>query len=167
MQNKVTPFFATDNDLMRFISQVTCMRQLQFVIGGLFDSPIIHHWAPPTKIDPTANYLIAHRDLVIEARSVPQRQGGQKFAIDQFINPRTIVLRAGGMIKECLIAGQFGTSTDDQTSDDLYRLFSSEIRKQFAKVKSYYLGKEASLLLDEGVRLTTNPKSPPIYDLSR
>jgi hypothetical protein len=35
------------------------------------------------------------------------------------------------------------------------------------KIKSYYVSKMAAALLDEGWRLTSNTKSPSIYDLKR
>ncbi|HEY5814162.1 MAG TPA: hypothetical protein VIT23_16085 [Terrimicrobiaceae bacterium] len=114
------------------------------------------------------NYLIAEQDASIEVRPVPQRDGGQKFAIDQLVNPGTVALRPGGLIEQGgLVAGQKGTSSDKPASLSLYKLIVDHMRKNFSKVKSYYLGTDASRLLDEGVRLTANPKSPVLYDLRR
>lgn len=168
MQKNLTAFFATKDDLLQLIGCLTGVRPLQFVVGGLFDSSTIQSMLVLSNPDPTINYLVADRDLVIQVRVVSQRNGNQKFAIDQFMNPKTIALRAGGLIEDhCLIAGQVGTTNDDQISLGLYKWFSTEMRKRFSKIKSYYVGAEALRLLDSGVRLTHNPKAPPLYDLTR
>jgi hypothetical protein len=47
------------------------------------------------------------------------------------------------------------------------KLFSKEIMQHFTKVKSYYLGNEASRLLNDGMRLTADVRAPAEYDLTR
>jgi len=168
MSKNLTPFFATEKDLSQLLKHVVAARSLQFVAGGLFDSPTLQSMPFLSKPDPTTNYLVAERDLTIEVRAIIQKSGGQKFAVDQLANPKTIAIRPGGLIDEhCLIAGQVGTASDDQTARNLFKLFTSEMRKRFFKIKSYYVGEEAAQLLDNGVRLTTNPKSQVLYDLTR
>ncbi len=152
---------------MIVLDAVGSIRPVQFVCAGLFNSASFQVYSVLPKTAPQANYLIADRSLVIEARDVPQREGGCKFAIDQMINPETIVIRPGGMIDDgCLISGQIGTASKDPASIDLFMTVVSEMRRRFVAVKSYYVGAEALGLLKAGVRLTANPKSPRIYDLT-
>ena len=100
-------------------------------------------------------------------RPVPQRSGGIKFEVNQQDNPETITLRTGGLFRDCLIAGQVGTISIDPSSLALFRAFGKELRSQFTKIKSYYFGQEAAEWLDNGFRLTSGAKTPPLYDLKR
>ncbi|MEW6536851.1 MAG: hypothetical protein AB1454_14670 [Candidatus Auribacterota bacterium] len=168
MAKNLTPFFATDNDLAKLFEKILAKRNLKFILCGLFDEPIIHSKKTDSQFNPFSNYLVADYDLVIKVRSVPQKKGGKKFAIDQLENPKTVGLHLGGLIENHrLVAGQIGTATEDKTSLEIYKLLAKEIRKEFEKIKSYYVGKEASCLLDEGTRLTATKKSPQEYDLFR
>lgn len=179
MRRNQAPFFATRGDLERLLLSLQGNQPLQFVLAGLFDSPAIapKESLPGTTeleslVDGDANalstYLIAIRGLPIEARLVPQRGGGAKYAVDQLLNPKTIAFRPGGIFGERnLIAGEVSTASDDATSLELFRLFGAGIRHQFAKLKSYFVGREAETLLDNGWRLTASPNAPSIYDLKR
>ena len=172
-------FFATKADLESLLREVESKRQLQFVETGLFDSPSVepihsllgapnlghlsagdHNQAPC--------YLVASQEIFIDVRPVPQRRGGTKYAVDQQQNPKTIAFRPSGAFGEnCLIDGQVGTISDESSSLELFQLFRKQMRRQFTKVKEFYVGKEAGELLDKGWRLTANVKSPPLYDLRR
>jgi hypothetical protein len=170
-------FFATKADLESVLRAVESVRPLQFVVVGVFDSADVqskHSLLGTPSIGTVrfadasneTRYLVAHRDLPIEIRTVPQRAGGVKFAIDQQANPQTIGFQPSGEFGEkCLIAGQVGTVSDHRNSLDLFREFSREFQRQFTKIKSYYVGKDALELLKKGWRLTSNAKSPPLYDL--
>jgi hypothetical protein len=172
-------FFATKVDLGSLLRAIESGRRLQFVMAGLFDSPEI---APKQSLlnipnlgavgsgDPNhePKYLIADSGQPLEGRTVPQRRGGIKYAIDQRENSKTIVFQPGGTLREgCLIAGQFGTVSNEARSLELFNLFEMETRRQFTRIKSDYVGTEAAELLDAGWRLTGNATSPAIYDLKR
>ncbi|MEW6079175.1 MAG: hypothetical protein AB1724_15310 [Thermodesulfobacteriota bacterium] len=168
MAKNLTPFFATENDLNSLLERVSSKRAIQIIPCGLFDAPEIKPSTEVSKLNPGSNYLVADRNLSVEIRAVPQRKGGEKYAVDQLSNQKTVVLRPGGLVDaRCLIAGQIGTTIEETTSLEIYKLFVSELRRQFIKIKSYYVGQEASSLLDKGIRLTANPKSPMTYDLVR
>jgi hypothetical protein len=168
MGRHITPFFATQSDLSKIVKTIAALRPLQFIIAGLFTSPEIQSFHCLTKPKPTENYLIADRNLKINIRQVPQKAGSHKYAIDQMLNPKTIVIRTGGIIKEkCLMAGKIGTISEDRTSIELYTLFSSKIIGGFEKIKSYYVGEDALRYLDRGFRLMATPKSPRQFDLTR
>lgn len=172
-------FFATKTDLESFLRHIESERQLQFVETGLFDLPNVepihslldapnlgHLRAGDHNNGPC--FLVAGREISIDVRPVPQHRGGTKYAVDQERNRKTIAFRPGGAFGEnCLIDGQVGTISDDSSSLELFRLFRKEMRRQFRRVKEFYVGKEAGELLDEGWRLTANAKSPALYDLRR
>jgi hypothetical protein len=47
------------------------------------------------------------------------------------------------------------------------KVFKSETKKRFRKIKTFYVGQEAERMLDEGKRLTAAAQSPQWMDLSR
>lgn len=179
MSKNQLSFFATKADLDLLLRKLESARQFQYVLTGLFDSPSTVPMQSLLDasslgcvalgdINQSPGYLVAGREISIEVRPVPQRRGGVKYAVDQTANPKTIAFRPGGVFDEtCLIAGQVGTASDDSSSLELFQSFSKEIRHQFTKIKSFYVGKEAAALLDKGWRLTANAKSPALYDLKR
>lgn len=131
-------FFAAKADLESLLRSVECERRLQYVVAGLFDSPNVQpmqslldapdlgHVAVGDANHATA-YLAASREVSIQVRSVPQRQGSVMYAVDQLVNPKTIALRPGGAFGEaCLIAGQLGTASVAPSSLDLFQLFSKD-----------------------------------------
>lgn len=174
-------FFATKSDLESLLRSLEAERRFQFVLTGIFDSP---DFEPMASLFNTLDlgkrgivvansnqlpaYLVAPRETTIQTRPIPQCGGESKYAIDQLANPTTIVFRPGGYCgQQCLIAGQVGTVSDHPSSIKLFHAFAKHIRHQFAKIKSFYVGKEAEELLDKGWRLTHNAKSPVLYDLKR
>lgn len=179
MRSRQIAFFATGSDLVAVLGEIERKRPLQYVTAGLFDSPKFQALGSladaadvgrVTSGDPnlTTSYLVADRAMTIHARRVVLRNGGVKHAIDQSSNASTVALRPGGLFGDnCLIAGQLGTASDDDVSLDLLNNLTKALKRQFRRVKSFYVGVEAGLLLDRGFRLTGNAKSPPLYDLKR
>jgi hypothetical protein len=171
--------FASKADLESLLRAIESRRPLQFVVTGLFDSPVIETiqsllatsnlgQLDVGDTNQAAGYLVANREIPVEVRRVPQHGGGVKYALDQLSNPTTIALRPGGSFGEmCLISGQVGTASHHPSSLELFHTFGKEVRHQFTKIKSFYVGQEAVELLDKGWRLTSNAKSPALYDLRR
>lgn len=168
MSAKATPFFATARDLAFVVKEVSLQRPLSFMVAGLFKEE-------PTTIAhdlncsvPMTAYLVFDRAENVMARRVPQEHGSVMYAIDQMENLHTISLQYGGLVKgPRLVASQVGTISKSRVSKQVYYLFTSVIRSQFDKIQSYYVGPEAILLLDKGIRLTPTIESPPPYDLVR
>jgi hypothetical protein len=172
--------FATKADLEKLLQAIESKQELQFVRAGLFDSPTLNRVTTllndtnlgiATKGDNNheTRYLVAGQKESIKIETVPQHGGGTKYAIgSQKVNPKTIIFWPGGVFGEtCVIAGSAGTISEDEASLAIFKLFSKEIKQQFSKIKSFYVGKEAGELLDKGWRLTSSVKSPPLYDLTR
>jgi hypothetical protein len=170
--------FGTNPDLKELLTVIEKERDLQFVRTGLFavpeQKPLLTlrdsalGVAPEGDSAQEATYLVADRHEPIQIRTVPQHGGAIKYAVDQQLNPKTTVFRPGGIYGDkCVIAGYVGTISEDNISLALFQLFSKEIKRQFEKIESFYVGKRASELLEQGWRLTAGVKSPSLYDLKR
>jgi hypothetical protein len=168
MTRKVIPFFATPGDLTSLIQAASSERPLSFLAAGLSDEepgPVFHDFK---NHEPLQTYLVFDRDQNVTVERVPQRKGSVKYAVDQLKNPHTVSVRSGGLLDgKRLIAGQLGTVAKGPSSDQIYSLLKKTIRRQFTKIKSYFVGPEAAQLLDKGFRLAPTKKSPPTYDLVR
>lgn len=168
MSKKATPFFATHGDLVAIAREVLEVRPVDFVLGGLFVEPTLVVLRDICDLGEFESYLVVDHGIPVNFRAVPQRSGGQLYAVDQVNNPNTIVLQAGGRrAEQQLIAGQVGTVGNNKQSDELFGLFAKIIRKRFEKIKSFYVGPEAAAMLDNGSRLSSTPKSPQAFDLVR
>ena len=94
--------FATKSDLLLGLQELETARNLKYVLAGLFDEPsyetlhsaneIVEFGISPTgesNLDPC--YLVMDTDRDLSSREVTQKRGGHKFAIDQLLNPDSIV----------------------------------------------------------------------------
>lgn len=172
-------FFATREDLNEVIGVVEARKPLTYVLTGLFDEPSVDSMdsllaLPELGLAPAGDaircpgYLVAARPFVPVVRSVPQRRGGTKYAIDQLENPATIRIRPGGVFESfAVIAGALDSASNDPASLELYRSFMAAVRPRFQAIKSYRVGRNAAQLLDAGYRMTANVRSPKRYDLTR
>lgn len=167
MKENQTPLFATSEDWNNVVSNVLSKHPLAFVKMGMFDVPKAEGLGDGENFTPFASYLALESADKVIVRTVLQLNGDKKHAIDQLENPGSIILQVGGMDNDRLVAGQIGTVRTEQAAKDLYAVFLREIKKQFSKIKSYYVGPEAVRLLDAGRRLSPTSKSPPEYDLTR
>jgi len=179
MRRQEIRLFATKADLEPLLRAIESQRELQFIRTGLFDTPVLNcvmsllndanlGIAAKGDSNHVADYLAADRSGFIEIRALPQYDGGMNYAIDQQANPKTITFRPGGVFnKAFVIAGRAATVSNDEVSSAIFKLFSKEIRGQFKRIKSYYVGNEAGDLLDAGWRLTTGVATPVLYDLKR
>ena len=162
----------TSGDCTAIVKSIEARRSLHYAACGLWDE------TPIPTIESLANvgcpatwtaFLAAPREYTFVERRVPQRAGGTKYAMDQLVNPSTVVVRPSiTHDHRTLLAGQIGTiSADDAQSMDLYGVFRAAVRKSCSKVHEYWVGPEAELLLDSGGRLAATLKAPSAYDLKR
>jgi hypothetical protein len=176
-KTKSINLFATREDWSSLLASVEDQLAVAYVLGGSCATP-------PSRIESYNHledlgeagsgnasngqiYLCLANDAEIQTRSVEQRKGGHTKFVDQQSNPDTVVLKPGGRFEgNIIIAGQIGTVSETEWSLRAFSVFQKEVRKQFKKVKSYYVGRDARRLFDEGCRLTANARSPEEYDLS-
>lgn len=168
MSKNTCVFFATRNDLLMLLENINKEHSIAIFIADWLDTPVIKKINNFNEITPGINYLIASSDININLRLIPQRDGSLKYAIDQLENPETIALEPGGLISnQHLVAGQLGTSSLSPLSLYFYKIALKTLKKRFSKIKAYYVGPEAQILLDKGFRLSRSAKSPASYDLTR
>lgn len=169
MTTKQLPLFMTAKDLLTVVDEVNQHRKLGFVASGLFDQKEHEVLSNLNNFNPFCAYLFFEQGTPILERIVQQRKGNAKIAIDQILNPSTLVLNFGGLAGDGqrLVSSQIGTATMCESSNQLFELFSKIIRKKFEAIKSFYVGPEAVCLLEDGVVLAPSKKSPPAYNLKR
>ena len=172
-------FFASPDDLLSVFERVESRHSVSFVLTGMFETSefaLFHAGAAlPTLRLPASRqsiqcptYLVVLRSTPVNVRSVPQRTGGVRYAIDQLENPDSTTLTHGGIHSpEVLISGRVATVSATPTGKKLQSAFSNAIENQFTRVNAFYVGPEAYELLQNGCRLTFNVDAPPEYDLDR
>ena len=179
MKSKQTMYFAVLEDIEQIVREIELSIDIRYYKAGLLDSESI-----PTLNslfeDPNVGfvlsgdwnridrYIILKKSTTLNIREVPQIAGGIKFAVDQMNNPKSIEFKLGGIYQEkenVIVAGRVATVSEDSDSNELYKIFSSKIKKKFKKIGAFYVGKIAEEKLKDGWRLVTNEKSPREYDL--
>lgn len=168
MSKKLISFFATHGDLVAVARVVAEIGPVDIVVGGLLTDPKPVILTDIDDMIAFGAYLVVIHGDPVNLRVVVQREGGQKYAVDQIENPHAIALQTGGRLADQqLIAGQLGTVGNNKRSDELHSLFAGVMKKRYEKIKSYYVGPEAVAMLDSGVRLSATRRSPPTFDLVR
>ena len=172
-------FFALPDDLLGVFEQVESKSAVSYLLAGMFETPhfeVFHAGAGlPTLRSPAcrqssecATYLVLPVSTRVNVRSVPQRAGGTRYAIDQLENPDSVTFTHGGLYSDgVLISGRVATISSTPVGKQLQAAFSKAIGKLFGKVNAFYVGAGAMELLRGGGRLTFNASSPPEYDLQK
>jgi hypothetical protein len=162
MSTKQLPLFVTAKDFLTVVDEVNCHCKLEFVASGLFDQKEHDVLSNLNSLNPFCAYLYFEEGTAILERIVQQKKGGVKIAVDQILNPSTVVLNFGGLTEngQRLVSSQIGTATSCESSNQLFGLFSKIIRQKFEAIKSFYVGPEAAYLLEDGVVLAPSTKSP-------
>lgn len=107
------------------------------------------------------------KDMTLTIRNVPQKVGGVKYAVDPLENHISICFQFGGIYQDgILIAGNCFTTNPNDYSLQVFKDFSTRMKKSFKKIGTFYVGKKAEEKLKKGWRLVTNEKSPREYDLA-
>ncbi|HEX8171500.1 MAG TPA: hypothetical protein VF824_13255 [Thermoanaerobaculia bacterium] len=169
--------FAADTaDIRAAMEAVTARQPLLFTRTGLFDTNTFERqaYAELQNVGVAASgdanfepsYLVTEPDTIIVVRSVPQRRGGTKYAIDQAANRDSVLIQFGGRNSaDVIILGRIGTISDTARSKALYNLFAKEIRGRFTKVGMFYVGPDAMAAMRAGQRVTDNVRRSAEYDL--
>lgn len=178
MATRITHFFATKEDLLKAIEPAEQKRSLKYVLTGLLDTSALEVYQTVAAIPGLgtathesaicgACYLVSDRHAAIINHKRPQNAGGVRYEVSQLGNPATITFQPGGLFGgTALLYGRVATVSEDPISKEIYRLFTSAIRKAFIKVKRDYIGPEAKVLWEAGMRLTQAVQSPREFDLT-
>jgi hypothetical protein len=172
-----THFFATASDLLPVTNEAESLMSVQYVLTGLFESADLIAYRTASDLpdfgiasagdaNHLPQYLVAPASVRIAVRTVSQKKGGTRYAVDQLENPETIVFAPGGIYDNvAVIAGRIGSVHTNDVAKALLNAFSRDVKK-FRRVGSYFVGPEAELLWQAGYRLTASVGSPREYDLA-
>lgn len=172
-------FYATAADLLPVFERVENNLEVAYNLTGLFESslltpffrgvelPTLRLPAPGPNAIAGPSYLVTLKVAPVNVREVKQNRGGVCFALDQLINPDSILFQHGGSFgSNVLLHGRVGTVSKTPTAAKLQRAYFSAISKSFRHIKAFWVGAEAEGLLVAGHRLTIGANSPPEYDLA-
>jgi hypothetical protein len=174
-----TLFYATAQDLSGVLSSLEAQKDLQYTLAGMFDSKELQTYFSYRDIpdlgrafhrSAVANrqYLVSLKGTVLRIRDVPQYSGGILFAVDLSLNGDSIVFSPGGRhSNDVMLYGMIGTLSPPPSvaSKNLYTFVARAFRKDFKKVREYFIGPEALDLMASGVRLAMDATSPAEFDL--
>jgi hypothetical protein len=119
----------------------------------------------PEKLKVLTNEDVT-RSIMANKEPLTALVGLDRFAVNQLLNPDTICFTPGGLWKgETLLHGSVDTASRSEGSWALMRRFRTEIRRTFVRVRAFYVGPQALMLLKSGRRLTISVQSPPDFDL--
>jgi hypothetical protein len=177
MAAKQINFYATYDDIGEVLEKLEAREDVMYVQTGLFDSDRPHIFESykainslAVSVDGDANhvpgYLIMRKASQIVMRKVPQKSGGIRFAVDQNLIPDSLYFQSGGMCSNTIIVpGRIGIVHQTAISKGLFEIFARFMVKNFSKVKSYYVGREAYALWRNGMRLGLGLKASTDIDL--
>jgi pentapeptide repeat protein len=178
MRAQSASFFATRSDLEPGLRVAEQERPLKYALSGFYPSQEVAERASALEIPDLGtateeSHMGMHRYLVvdaatrIQARPVRQRRGGVLYLVDHVANPGGIFFRPGGRLGDsCRISGEI-QGVGDARSLDLYRAFAGAVLAGFERITTFWVGREAARLLDNGARLTQGVGVPATYDLKR
>ncbi|MGA2497789.1 MAG: hypothetical protein ABSH20_08615 [Tepidisphaeraceae bacterium] len=167
-------FFAADDDLYPVLFPLLEKHKVRIYHVGRVEGKPLPIRSSEVQTGTTKNdqhglgpvYLFMPDDLDVRVRVYNLVTGERIGVIDQLANNDSVTLCAGGRRPDnVVIDGDMGTAWKSDFSDSLLRDFASALRKQFVKVKAYWVGPKALAILRSGGRLTHALQSPPLYDL--
>jgi hypothetical protein len=171
-------FFALKDDLLPLLEAVERNGPLKYIRTGIYlhpkydvfrrgaDLPSLGKATSESAIA-SQSFLVCEPEVSVKIRPVALYSGGTNYHIDQLINPDTLVFTPGGVwTDEIVLYGRLATVSITQPAKSLMSRFRYQIKKQFVRVKAYYVGPKALGLLEAGKRLTIAQQSPRDADLT-
>ena len=94
--------------------------------------------------------------------------GAAETAVPQSALLQRYLTESGGRWgEEVVLNGRVATVSGSDFAQELMKSFSRSFKKRFSKIKAFYVGLGASVLLDAGKRLTAAEQSHREFDLTR
>ena len=180
MKSKQLLFFLIFQDWEEILNEIEATANIQYYLTGLLDSKEVPKYksmltypelglASDGDWNRVDSFLVLKKSTRLMVRDVQQKAGGTKYAVDQLINPQSIEFKPSGIYKETdnvIVAGRVATVSQQNDSNELYKLFTEKIKKKCKRIGAFYVGKHAEKKLKEGWRLVTMVESSKEYDLS-
>lgn len=178
MKSKQILFFATSDDIKSIILSIESTHQIKYYEMGLFENKSSSSYNSISEIknfgidiagdwNKSLRFMALPMNSSIKIREVPQKNGNLRYALDPIENQMSICFQFGGIYQEgVLIAGSCFTVNSNIFAMQIFKDFSSKLKKNFKKIGSFYVGENAAEKLKQGWRLVTNESSPKEYDLT-
>jgi hypothetical protein len=169
--------YTCGEDLFMLLSRIESLHEIKYVRAGEITGPSVEEYESYSTIPNlgratgirsrrSGSYLIVERNYDARVETTKMFDGNLCFDVEQPQNPESILFCPGGELGErTIIMGDFSTISNTEVSLKLFRTVRSEIRKDFTKIKRYWLGPEALLAFRNGWRLTHAADTSSIYDL--
>ena len=170
-------FFATASDILPVLEHLEDAIGIKYVEEGLLKGSTPSIWSRGAEINSVGfatgdqeiacePLLIMRPDAKVEVISSQMDDGELRFDVYPNRNLNSVLLRLGGFWKDgSLISGHFIASSNQEFSRKVMNSVRRLFKKQFTKVRAYWVGPEALARLRDGKRLCTAIQSPPEYDL--
>lgn len=173
-------FYATGEDVRKVLDSLQVKAPLKYAEYGVFpqgSGKTIETFSDLSKVvelgladhDSSAgcrSFLVVKAGAEVQPRLVRLAGGTDAVAIDEMLNQGAATFCAGGWRRgDVLLHGRVGTSNSTQEAKMIVKLFETEFKKMFTKVKSFWVGPEALQALKAGKRLTASVHSPSEFDL--
>ena len=170
-------FYATREDLEPAIRGIEAAASFHYARTGLHTSRVFPEYSSALEIPSLGRatgdsavtceaYLVVPKEEKIVIREVRQNSGDVRYAVDQLVNPHSIVFQAGGQRDGgVIIHGRAATTGQSDEAKEIFSLFRKWLKKSFEKRRAFYVGPAAMRLKEEGARLTMAVQSPKEYDL--
>jgi hypothetical protein len=171
-------FYTTREDLEPAIRGIEAAASLRYALTGLHTSRVFPEYASALEIPSLGRatgdsavtceaYLVVAKQEKISIREICQNSGGTRYAVDQFVNPRSIIFQSGGVRNGgVIIHGRVATTAQSEEAKEIFSVFRKWLKKSFEKHRAFYVGPTAMRLKEEGARLTMAVQSPKEYDLA-
>jgi hypothetical protein len=113
------------------------------------------------------SYLVSEPTETIRIRRIDKGPSDKRFAVDQLMNQKTVVLTPAGCLNsEIVLHGSVATVSKSPEAQVLMRRFLAAFKNNFNRIEEFWLGPQAYALLENGKRLTIAQQSPRDFDLS-
>jgi len=174
---KAIKIFAVRSDILRLLKTLEAGTEIKYIKADSSSVPTIQQWshgsdlpklgiADGSQSNLCQSYLLSYPDLIVQPRQIEQPDGTLRFDVDQLNNPDSIVFTPAGEWKDkVILAGSFGTASLSPASQSLMKAVAAAVRKNFSKVRAFWVGPEALAQWKSGKRLTIAEQSPSVYDL--
>jgi hypothetical protein len=174
-------FFGLKEDLLAMLELLESKGPLKYVRTGNFLSDEVKNGGSvftsranipnlgKATADQTAGcetFLVCEAHSPVELRRFRGYDGRERICIDQLANPDSVVFTPAGMWNDDVVLnGCVGTASDSQISGALMKRFLAAVKKTCSKVRAFYVGPKAFVLLQNGKRLAGAVQSPREFDL--
>lgn len=174
-------FFALKEDLLALLEIVDSKGSVKYVRMGNFPADEIKDGlgvfaagagipnlgkATAESAAACETFLVCEQETPINLRAL-HGSTGERVCVDQLANPDSVTFTPGGIWNEDVVLhGRIATASESPISQALMKRFQAVIKKTCSRVKAFYVGPKALVLLESGKRLTISAQSPHEFDLS-